>query len=352
MTTDTTQPGVTDAIDPEIADANTPDHEQETPPQEATAATRQETDRERLVREIAERRQAELQGGEAEYLAQAGQTPQAEQTAEAQPGETQPPERMVTIKVDGEERAVPESEVLEHGKRALQKESAADRRLKEAAEKLQAAEARRAEVDAFARQLQAQHEQIQGTRLSTQDAAELRQRARGFMEKLLSGDEDAAVDTLTELLGRGNATPDVSAMIEQATLAAKNEVQRAEEVRSQEEAKRAHAAAKANFDSKFKEIAADPMLYRLADQETERVLADHPEWDARRDIDKILNEAGERVRKWHGQHASANKQELKRGLRKPSSGTSGRMPATPEVKPKSASEVIAAQRRARGLPVY
>jgi hypothetical protein len=349
MSTDTTQTGVTDEIDQEIVDANTPDQEAQTT-QEA-AGGRQETDRERISREIAERRQAEMQGNESDYMDQAGQTPQVEKTVEAQRNEA-PTERMVTIKVDGEERTVLESEVLEHGKRALQKESAADRRLKEAAEKLQAADARGAEVEAFARQLQAQQEQIQGKSLSNTDAAELRQQARGFMEKLLSGDEDAAVDQLTNLLGRGNATPDVSAMIEQATNAAKNEVKRADEARAQEEGNRLHAAAKTNFDRTFKEIVADPMLYRLTDQETMQVLADHPEWDARLDIDKIMTEAGERVRKWHGQNASASKQEMKRGLRKPSAGTSGRMPGAPEVKPLSASEVIAAQRRARGLPVY
>lgn len=347
---DTTQTGVDsgadEPIDAEIIAANAEPDEQETTPE--YTGDRPETERERVLREIAERRHAEMVGEENSFTEQAGEQPGIEERFPA----AEPALDMVTIKVDGEERQVPRDKVLEEGKRALQKESAADKRLKEATEMRQAAEARAAQVEQFARELQARHEQDQGKALSTQDAAALKEQARGFMDKLLSGDEDAAIESLTSMMGRNNATPDMNALIQQATQAAKQEVNHAEQVRQQREADKLHAAAKTNFSRDFKDIAGDPMLYRLADQETLKVLEDHPEWDAVQDIDNILKEAGKRVREWRGSTATTTKQELKRGLSKPISGTSGRMPGAPEAKPKTTAQIIADQRRARGLPVY
>lgn len=349
MTTeDTTQQGVADeVIDAEIIAANAEPDEQETNPEHT--GDRPETERERVLREIAERRHAEMVGEENSFTEQAGEQPGIEERFPA----AEPAIDMVTIKVDGEERQVPRDKVLEEGKRALQKESAADKRLKEATEIVrQAAAERAAQSEQFARQLQAQQEKDQGKALSTQDAAALKEQARGFMDKLLSGDEDAAIESLTSMMGRNNATPDMNALIQQATQAAKQEVNHAEQVRQQREADKLHAAAKTNFSRDFKDIAGDPMLYRLADQETLKVLEDHPEWDAVQDIDSILKEAGKRVREWRGSTATTTKQELKRGLSKPISGTSGRMPGAPEAKPKTTAQIVADQRRARGLPVY
>lgn len=345
MTDVTTQPGATnEVIDAEILDANAEPTEQETAQGEPTGQ-RQETERERVMREIAERRREELAGAEDDFTAQAGDQPGIEDRQAAQP-------EMVRIKVDGEERMVPLSDIIEQGTRTLQKESTADKRLKEVAEMRQATELRAQQVENLARQIQAQQEQDQGQRLSKQDAIDVKQQARNFMEKFMAGDEEAAVDSLAVMLGRSNATPDVTAMIEKATQAAQQEVRNAENVRLQKEANQSHAKAKAAFSDSFKDIVNDKMLYRLADQETLQVLADHPEWDANQDIEKILMEAGNRVREWRGSTATTSKQEIKRGLSKPISGTSGRMPGAPEPKPKTTSQVIAEQRRARGLPVY
>jgi len=334
-------------IDPDITEANA--EADENSAQEQTGA-RQESERERVIREIAERRMATLNVEESEFTEQAGnQTGVAEvdnRTPSVQAGQ------MVKIKVDGVETMVPLSEVIEQGTRTLQKESAADKRLKEAAEMRQAAELRAQQVEQLARQLQAKQEQDQGQQLSQKDASDLKQQARGFMEKFMEGDEEAAIDALAGLIGRGNATHDPRAMIEQATLAAQQEVQRAETARFQRETDALHATAKAEFTVNFKEIVSDPKLYQLADMETLNVLKDHPEWDASRDIGKILKEAGTRVREWHGKTPTTSKRELKQGLSKPITGTSSRMAGAPESKPKTTAQVIADQRRARGLPVY
>lgn len=342
MSDTATQQGV---VDQEIIDANAEPTEQESA-QEASGQ-RQETERERIIREMSERRHAELNGEEAEFTEAAGNQQGIEDRFEPEPDA----QRMVTIKVDGEERQVPEADVLEHGKRALQKESAADKRLAEAAQIRQMAEARAAQVEAFARQLQAQQEHNQGKQLSDKDAGELKDVARDVYEKIMSGDEDEAINALANMVGRGNATQDVNAIMQQAKEAARAEVAASENQRKQEEAAVNHKKAKAAFSDAYPEIGKDPMLYRLADQETLQVLSDHPDWDAIRDIDKILMEAGKRVMDWRGKNAPSSKTEMKRGM-KPIRQADARMQGVREQKPLTTSEVIAQQRRARGLPVY
>lgn len=89
---------------------------------------------------------AEPGGGEQEPAVQA--TPEPEKP------------RMLTIIVDGQPIEVEESKALEAGKRTLQKDNAADRRLQEAARKLQEAEATRRSVEAqaaYIRQVAQQH---------------------------------------------------------------------------------------------------------------------------------------------------------------------------------------------------
>ena len=163
----TTQQGVTEEA--EILEANQEAGDQEAVAQEA--GERPESDRERLIREMSERRFAELREKEESFTEQAGSQPGIEDRFPEAP-------QTVRIKVDGEERDVPLSDVIEQGTRTLQKESTADKRLKEASEMRQAAELRALQVDELARQLQAQQEQNQERPLSREDAVELKQQAR------------------------------------------------------------------------------------------------------------------------------------------------------------------------------
>lgn len=342
----TTQAGV---VDQDIIDANAEPTEHETAQDSSghDSGDHKETDRERIMREISERRMATLNETEAEFTKDAGKQQGIEDRFEPEPDEP----KMVTIKVDGVERQVPLSDVLEQGKRAMQKESSADQRLAEVAQQRQKVEQRAAEIEAFARQLQAHQEQNQGQKPSEEDAKSRKLAAKDLYENIMSGDEDAAVDALANMFGRGNAIPDMGAIMDQAARVARGEIQTAESARNQIEANANHAKAKTAFSAKFPDIINDPMLYRMTDQETLQVLSDHPDWDATRDIDRILMEAGDRVQKWRGANAQSSKTEIKRGL-KPVRSADGRMPGTPAVKQLTTSEVIAAQRRTRGLPVY
>lgn len=351
MTEAATNQGVDQAseiIDPEIVEANRRDPES-TETEQTQHADRKETERERVIREMAERRRDELVAGENEFREAAG--------AEAQPGVEEFPQHeekradMMTIKVDGVEKLVPIDDVLEHGKRALQKESAADKRMEEAARMRADAERRAQEVEALARQMQAQKEQDKGRQLSAQDAADLKTVAADVYSKIMSGDEDAAIEAMANMMGRGNATPDVGAMVEEAKRVARAEIQAERQARDAAEATKRYEVAKADFGKNYPDIGKDPMLYRLADAETLKVIKDHPEWDVRRDVDKILMEAGKRVMDWRGKNTQSTKQDLKRSLRNVR-GADVRSQGAPEKRQKTASEIIADQRAARGLPNY
>jgi hypothetical protein len=54
---------------------------------------------------------------------------------------------------------------------------------------------------------------------------------------------------------------------------------------------------------------------------------------------------------WKGSNPQASKTDLKRGMRQVRGGDQ-RIPGTPEKRPLTASEIIAQQRAARGLPNY
>lgn len=292
--------------------------------------------REQLMKDMADRRREETMGETDE--------PTTNNPVDARPD-------TMKLKIDGEEREMPLSEIIDHGVRSLQKEIAADARLREAVEMRRTAEARAAEVEALASQLLAREEQARGEALSNQDAANLRLEAKDVYNKIIFGDEGEAVEALAKMMGRGNTTPDAEALLKKAQDIARTEVTRAERIRSEAAAEIAHERAVTKFSDKYKEVVSDPMLYRLADEETLIVLKEHPEWDADRDLDAILDEAGKRVMDWRSDKLATDKTSIKRSLKSIPS-TSGRMPGVQEPKQNTASENIAAMRRARGLAVY
>lgn len=147
------------------------------------------------------------------------QEPQESQ--EAAPQITAPAEDLETIVVDGQQVQVKRSQLLDAGKRTLQKEATADKRLQEAAETLR-------QVQAYAAQLR------QGQ--PSQDAGQQPQ----------SPSSDATNRSGEPI--QQQATPDIRALVKHELWMTSAET----------------AAQK--FRTEFKDIADDPMLMRLAAQ--------------------------------------------------------------------------------------
>lgn len=258
-------------------------------------------------------------------------------------------EDLVTIVVDGEEQRVPRDKVYEQGIRALQKESAADKRLAEASERMKAATEyeRRVQQQVETQLRSQQRQENEGEPLSKKQDEEIRAKARTIIDKILDGNEDEAAAALAEAMsGRNNSTPsiDQNQLAQEVT----QRVQRDIEVQ----------AGIAALKERYAHIANDRDLWNKTDQETVLVAKEHPDWKP----SAVILEAANRVDAWvkkvgGGQQQSSDtpapsgKVERKRTTEK--MRTAGaKLPAEPEKRPPTKSEVVANMRKQRGLPGF
>lgn len=245
--------------------------------------------------------------------------PEADAEKKAEPEkEPEPEERLITLKVDGKEIQVPESKIYEAGRRTLQKEVAADKRLEEATRLLREAEARTKQP-------------------STTDVAQQQQYdAATLAQALSSGDPQLAALAVEELMkgGRQAIQPaDIFNYVQQFT---------AQEIEAR--------TAQEKFVTDYADIVQDPFLLQLAvnleDQRLARVAAG---------VEPVipLGEAfkthGETIRKWKGTQAPntlADKQERKATVQTLPSAKA-KAPAPETTKPESVADIINDMRKAR-----
>jgi len=277
---------------------------------------------------------------------------------ENDPPENEPPieeggepaeDEVVTIKVDGEEKTVPVSSVLDAGIRTLQKETAADRRLAEAAEIKKAALELQQAVMAAQQQVGKTPPEDTTSGPSQEDAKDVSEVTRKVTEAIYSGDEEVAVEALNELVNTlrtstREAPEQVASIVDQRL--------------SEFEMARQQKEAITDFQKEYPDIASDPRLYALADQETIAILQEHPDWTLR----QITLEAGARVTKFvadlrgdggaqeptPGVSVTTEKQERKRTATPPPSA-SARIPTAPEPKPKTKADIVAEMRSRRPI---
>jgi hypothetical protein len=297
----------------------------------------------------------------AEKNRQAREAQAGEQGVDGEPGDEEegssPDEEMITIKVDGQEKRVPRSQVIESGVRTLQKIESGDERLRKAADlqrQLQAQQQdlarREAEIQALAQRYEREYHGKAPSAQEKADAPDFEAKARAIANAIYEGDEDAVVKALTEYLpGREGATPpDMSQMVQQAAQQARDEALR--EIQ-QAEIQREVLKAQDQFRNEFPQLASRQEFINMADAETLRVYEEHPDWSP----SQIVTEAGKRTTELLGQYAQqagfSAKQERKRGMSTPVRSASARATPAPGNAPKSRSEVIKDLRRSRGQPV-
>lgn len=161
--------------------------------------------------------------------------------------------RKVRLKIDGEEVAVP----LEQLVRTAQKESAADRRLREATELLRQAQAREQQA--------ATPEKTTGTVSTSAEPGPspdetVRAKLKDALGAIFSGDEDAAADAFAQVLA--SRQPQQAPQVDPDALA---------EVVTQRLDER---SALDRFLGTYQRIASNPWLQQAADAEFERLRAE------------------------------------------------------------------------------
>lgn len=234
-----------------------------------------------------------------------------EQVAEAEPQKPAPEDDLIAIVVDGKEVKVKRDQLIDAGRRTLQKESAADRRL--------------------------------------QDATETLNRARAYERSLLqqgqpssdAGNDEEQVPSSDASNGNSaQATPDLRTLVKQEIW------------------KESAVKAADRFVVEFKEIAEDPMAYQLVVQlENERLAQAAAEGVPLGDPWTAYKAHGEKVMTWLGKSRTTapaipdDKTERKRGtVTVVGSGT--RQPAPQPQKALTVAEQIEKMRTARqGRPV-
>ena len=251
--------------------------------------------------------QADPENREENEQQQQEQQPQVAQTAD---------DGLETIVIDGQERKVKREQIIEAGRRTLQKESAADKRLAEATETL--------------RRAQAYEQGILARQLPNQDAGNQQPPSR----------EDAANGTGDT--DRQQATPDIGTLVDQRLWM--------------------HDANKAalRFQTEFKDIMGNPLLARLAAQlEDDRIREAAEQGKPLGDPWEAYKAHGERIRKEFklGQPAetvqvSDDKKERKRDTVTVTGSTTTR-PAPTQAKPPTTKELIEQMRvaRTKGRPI-
>jgi len=277
-----------------------------------------ETARAALVEAEEERKKAEAAAGSGETQAPVGA-----------PAET--PKAKVKIKVDGQELEVDEEAVREAGIKALQKQSAADKRLEESArlKKEAEAEARRILEDA--------------KKQANQDVPPPPDKGAAAVEKLT---DDRFIEAVKKIQygSETEASQALKGLISEAAKAGKPAELTLSEVGEYLEFREATTWA----HDEFKDILGDPKLKTLFSQEEKRIRAAGD----MRPYREVYEDIGKGLREWLKEKSpTPPSKDLTRHERKASVVTiptaAARQPAPTQPKEPSASEVVDRMRKAR-----
>jgi hypothetical protein len=244
----------------------------------------------------------------AEFIAEdVDRNPQYDPDAEGIAGDFEPApvdDPLETLKVDGEEREVPQSKVLEEGRRAMQKELAADKRLEEAA------------------LLKKQYEELLAR--ATQQATPPPPVEEDLMETIQNAafDPEAAKRLAQAIKGRDAATPDVMQLVR-------------EEIQAQHMLDR--------FKTEFKDIVEDERALTLAAS----MEAQKRQAGDKRPLYDIWAEVGNDIRTWKAGLSGQTKQEAKAKLQD-INVASARIEQKDTPRPPTMSEVIDRLAKSRG----
>lgn len=242
---------------------------------------------------------------------------------------------MTRAKVNGEELEVP----IDDMKTRYQKDTAAEKRLEEAAEKMRQVELREQQLYAYEQQLRQQpSSDAAGSAPSDNDAQN--DAIKKAVEAIYSGEEDAAQQALQDAIASSGRDQEQVATPEQIVAEVENRI-------AARNAEHDRVRAVQKFQQEYPEIAKDQDLWEIADRHTIRVYEENP--DAT--MTEIILEAGKRTREWYGYKSPAKtaKAEKKRKAASDSvSGVNARASlGEDDPRPLTPSEIIEEMRSAR-----
>lgn len=210
------------------------------------------------------------------------------------------------IKVNGEEREIKADQL----KAYLQKEMAGDLKLQQASEQAR----RNAEKEQWIVDQEKRLKETMNKQPSQEDAEKTRLRVKEALNKMWDGDIEAATESLTELLQRGNATVDTSQIESLAERAAESSIEKREQKRASEAWERSVNEGNDALRADHPEIYADPRLFDMVNAETERMLKDTA--NSNLTPKDIIAKAADSVSEWLGGRAPSKEKPDSRQERK------------------------------------
>lgn len=232
------------------------------------------------------------------------------------------------IIVDGQEREVPLSDILDAGKRTLQKETAADSRLEEATRLLKEATQKTSLPEKSDEKIETPDDK---------DASEIR--IKELTEAIQYGDENEAAAALKEIM---SDQPQQFTMDE-----VKSQIK--EELRVEQINERLKALPE---DGGFGDLTEDPKLIALANQAIDKALADGSPYTW-----ELCKKACQSVRIWvdsfkpeiqQPKDELQEKRERKKSIDEVKGTNIKNIKITKEARPQTTSEIVAEMRKIRG----
>ena len=201
---------------------------------------------------------------------------------------------MVKAKVNGEDRPIP----LADAKRQGQIGVAAEMRMQAAAEAEKNIQAREAKLTAGEAALSARMKTMQSQpTVPVQDLTdeELEKEAIEIFETAFSGTEEDAAKKLAKTLAkiRSSAVQQPTPQVDPREIA-RQAASMAVGTLSEQSRKKDMGKAFQAFKADYPEILKDPNLFKMADDLTDQLEREHPDWD----IAQVMDEAGKRTQAW------------------------------------------------------
>jgi len=237
----------------------------------------------------------------------------------------------ITIVVDGQEETVDRAKVMENGIRALQKESLADKRLRDATD-------RQKEVTDLEAKFEARQNQF---RSGVDTDEQISEQAKNFSEAILE-DEDTAGEMFKKVLTDNRDLKAATADL----------IDEGKQTRTERDSERRKLSASMQdtFESDFKDIHKDTHLTNIFNAEAAKYGRDNPDKDFR----EVFNEAGKVVRESYmgADNKPPTTKEIKKSIsRAPKrAGTGKRQLGKKAPKRVTTADVVANMRANRGQP--
>ena len=278
-----------------------------------------------------------------------GEAEAAPQRAAA-PVETKTDE--VTVVINGKEKLVSQARIdAAGGIAAYQKTAAASELLNQASAEARRVREQEAQIIERERQLALREQEIQNQSFRTPapsntDALNV---AKEYHEAILDGDMDKASRLLLQIqAAQSVATVDKNEVANEAVRRARQELE--QERRQQERQQFENERMEANFDfeERFPDVADDPKLRALANQETIALQQAHPTWTPK----EIIIAAAQSVQKWATERTAISSVDQKLAAKRGTSNIRGGSVVAAQRQapaPQTKSNYVEQLRTARGL---